>query len=355
MSSLRVVWILLLAVVLPSAITPPAAGRYPRIFTGDFDMARASALERNAVIVIGVIQEGEETNELFRTQVWQKPAFAEATRDTITMLVNDGKHPVTRITEEKEDGEKVTREVCSHYHTDSCQVHKRLWNVCYQEFNTDGDMRTPQLIVLSPDGSEFGRLIDDQNLKYNVATIQDAQKKAGPSLSVKGLGLVKENRKVAMSHAEAGRHGAAWHSWQAVLAQTQASKWADEAREGAAAAEKGYDADVEDAQARLEQGDVIDGWSRLVAIGEAWAGSPKEKAHKKLVKKVEKDKRYKKVLEAHKKEVEAAAMWAEIEKLLRADDEKAAVKIARKLLRKYGETAAAEKARKEFPELVSGG
>ena len=110
---------------------------------------------------------------------------------------------------------------------------------------------------------------------------------------------------------------------------------------------------LEDAQARLEQGEVIDGWQRLVTLGNAWAGSPLEKSHGKLLKKVEKDKRYKAAIQAHKHELEAEAIWKEVEAWINANEERKALKAAKKLVRKYRDTKAAERARREFPELNS--
>ncbi|MEX1026252.1 MAG: hypothetical protein WD226_14350 [Planctomycetota bacterium] len=343
--------LLALGLLLASAFAPLGGRAYPAIYPGDFDQARAHAKERNAVIVLGVIQENEVTNDEFKDRVWQHADFQNATADTITLLVNDGKHRSTKITEELPNGETIEREVCSSFHTDSCGVHERLWNLAYQEFNIDGDMRTPQLIVLLPDGKEHGRLIDEQNLATNLKLIAKAKEAAGPSLSAKALGIVKRESDIAAQHAGAGRHGAAWHAWQRVLAETRAGPFHSVAQAGVEAALAGYRAAVEDAEARLEAGEIVDGWSRLVELGEEWAGSTLEKEHAKRLRQVERDKRYKEVIEAHRRELEAEQLWREIEALINADEESKAERLAAKLVRKYGETKAAERARREFPDL----
>ena len=338
-------------VFLTGAHAQRSGSAFPPVFTGDLDQARIESAERNACLVIGFIQEGEETNDAFRSEVWQNPSFARAVADTVNLVVNDGEHPQIKIVDKREDGTSVEREVCSHYHTKTCAMHKRLMNIIYQEFNQEGDLKTPQLIVVSPDGKEFGRLIDNQDVKANVGLVLRAQKKAGTPITTLGLRVIKRQRKVASDAAKREDHAAAWHAWKKVLVHAQESSWATEAKTGVTTAEAGYKEQVAEAQASLEAGEIIAGWRQLRTLGTAWKDTPFAKEHGRLLKKVERDKRYKDVIAAEKKEVEAAELWAQCLEHIRAGEEKAALKIARKLIRRYRETEAGQAALAKFPEL----
>lgn len=341
----------LLLLLGAGATLAPGGGPSPHL--GEFDRIRQEAKERNVPLAIFVIQEGEEANDRFRDEVYFDETVIAAGRDVIVMLVNDGEHPPKKI-REKGKGDRdggAEREVCSVYETPTCAAHSRYFHRIFQEYKEGDVVRTPQLLLVLPDGKVHRRLIDEHEPKTVVRAFEETGKVAGPSLSLEELNQVKRDLSAGRAAMNRERFAEAWHAWHGIGEKCPAGPYAKEAREGMAEAELGMREDLAAAHDLFAEGKITRGYARLIELRGACAGTPLEKETDRAVRAAEKNKEWKEEIEAHQREVEAKELWDKIVALLAEDKVRAAERQAKRILTRYPKTRAADYVRREFPEL----
>lgn len=323
----------------------------PRPRIGELDGAKHEALERNVPLIVIAIQEGEEANDRFYEAVYRHPSFVTTIASVVLLLVNDGDHPQRTLVEEGADGKPVERRVCERYETATCAEHKQNFNRVHQEFNEDGALRTPQMLVLAPQGELRERFVDLHGVDELTMSIAKAAQAAGPGLSAEQLQEVKKRQAAASGFQRALDWSQAYREWQALLAVASAGAFAEEAKAGAERALGQLRADMDKASAAMQAGKVVDGYVALVKLGLVLAGTPLEKDHKKALQAAERNKDWRPAIEAHKRAVEADGLWQEIETLLAAEQAEKALRVGERILRRFADTPAAERVRQQWPDL----
>ncbi len=338
------------------AVTAPVPVLDP--WRGKFDEAKASAKERNVPILVHVILEDEETSDQYRDTILKDADLVKRSASALVIIANNGKHERKQI-EVVVDGALTKRDVCSAYPMlGKCEEHNATWDDIYAAFRDEaGDLGCPQTIVLGPDAEISGRIDTRSTPQAGEigALIVTAIAKAGPGLSIDEFERVQRGLELGRKSAAEKEWIAAWKAWSGVLAITEKSKFADEARAEEPKALAAMQAEFERISAGLVPGTAAKAFEELTAFGEAAAGTPLEKDVALRLKKAEGDKAIREELKAWRLAQEADALLREATDLTDAGDTKKAEKIVRKLLgTKYAGTPAQATARKLWPELGRG-
>lgn len=338
---------------------PKAAAVVPVLapWKGKLEDARAAAKERNVPIVVHVILEAEESNDQYREKILPDVELLKASVAALVLVANNGTHERKRV-DVVVDGEKTTREVCAAYPMfDACAQHQAAWDEIYKEYHEDnGDLKCPQTIVLAPDGSDAGR-INTSNVPEAgeiSALIVAAVAKAGPGLTEDQLALVKKSLEEGRRLAADQKWVDAWRSWTAVLAITQKSTFAEEARREEPKAVAGMKAEFERLSALLVPGTAAKAYEELSKYAAAVVGTPLEREVAARLKKADGDKTIQPEIKAWRLSVEADALLREANGHIDNGDAKKAEKVVRKLLGpRFAGTPAQETARKLWPEIAA--
>lgn len=335
-----------------AAVVPPLLP-----WKGKLADAKVAAKERNVPILVHVILEGEEQNDEYREKILIDPDLLKRSVGALVIVANNGLHDRKKI-DVVVDGEKTTKEVCAVYPLfDACAHHKAAWDEIYLDYREEnGDLKCPQTIVLLPEGAESGR-INTSNVPEPSeisALLVEAIGKAGPGLTEDQLILVKKSLEEGRRFAAEEQWVLAWRSWSAVLAVTQKSPYADEARAAEPKALAGMQKEFERIAALLVPGTAAKGYEEMTKFQAEVAGTPLEKDVAARLKKADADKTIQPELKAWKLSNEADALLREANGLTDTGEAKKAEKIVRKLLGpKYAGTGAQETARKLWPEIAA--
>ncbi|MCC6406645.1 MAG: hypothetical protein IT453_05745 [Planctomycetes bacterium] len=337
----------------PKAQKKAVAARFAP-FVGTLEEARKEAAERNVPLVVFAVLVEEEASERFAKTLPADPAVATALDGTVLVIANAGEHPARKL-EETVDGKKTSRDVCSVFLTPTCADHQRNWDPVFFAFNEDGALRCPQVMLVAPDGKVSRRLMPGDVPKPSqiASAVAGVREKLGAGLSREELDTVKAAQAAARKAIERDDHPEAWRAWSAVIAVNPATKYAEEARAGAAQALAGI-ATERDAALELVKGDqVLVGYAQLVSLAERCKGLPNEKELAKAVAQAESLPTKRDVIAAYKKGLAAEALWKEFEELSAANQKRKAETKLRLLIRKYWDTEAGKRARKAYPEIAA--
>jgi hypothetical protein len=337
----------------PTPPRPAAPAPHLTIYTGKYDAVRAVAKERNVPILIHVILEGEEQNDEYRDKILPDRELVAACTNVIVIVANNGKHAKKTI-EETVDGKPVKREVCAAYGVDSCTVHQRFWDDVYREFKeANGELLCPQLVLLAPDGT-IARRINTRSVPAVtevLASIKDAQAKAGPGLTDEQLAQVKQLMQEGRVLTAAKTWPDALRAWQKLLAITPKSVWADEAQKSVPVVQAGLDAELARIAALLVPGSAADAYRDLVEFSKQCTGLPIEKEIKSRISKAEQTREIKDEIAAYKLDLEADALLTEARGYFDAKQDKKGEHAVRRLLgKRYLATPAAARARELWPD-----
>jgi hypothetical protein len=340
-----------------AAKAPPVA---PTPFGGRLAAAQELAVERNVPILVAAFYEGEEWtpeghhDEVgMRRELFEQREWTTALERGVLVLACNSVHPSERVKLEV-DGVQVESARCSAYRTPDCSAHQRLFEDVFNLWHDDGEMVTPFVVVLRPDGQVAWRWSDPHTPKREdlQGAFEAARKAIGAGLDERELVLVRGHEADARAAAARGEDGAAWRAWNALLALSQTTPAAARAREGAAAAGGRVAQRREAARATLAAGDAIAAWTALSELTAECAELPIHKELTGELRALENDPAHKPALRAHARELEAAGILAEIDALVREGELRKARGRCAKLLRGFGDTRAAAQARERHANLI---
>lgn len=325
---------------------------------GDLAGARREASERNVVLLVHVILEGEPENDAYRDDLLPHKRLLELSRNAVVIVANNGQHTQEVVQEKGEGGGTIERRRCRVYPMfESCAQHNGPWLDLYREFQEDtGELRCPQTVIELPGGAQSWRhnVANPPTAAELIGALERAQKAAGPGLSPEQLRAVKDAAADGRAMQLARGWAQAWRHWQAVLALTTQGQFADEARAGQAACLAALTAEIEEAAGLLVPGSAARGYARLVDLAEGTKGLPPEKDLARRLREAERNPALKDEIARYKTEQEAEALLREGLEQLRTGDERRAQRTIQRLLRtpKYADTPAAKRAAEQFPAWV---
>jgi hypothetical protein len=364
--SLAAVLVFSLAAQKPPPKKPPKPGPVPAKnapppkltpFIGRLPEARARAKDRNVPILVHVVLDAEEASDRYRVDVLTDTGLIKKSAECLVIIANNGMHPKTTV-EEIVDGEKKKREVCSAFPMySSCGDHQATWNDLYQELQEpDGTMRCPQTAVYAPDGKLAGRINTSQppTPEEVIAEIEAVQAVAGPGLTDAELDAVRKALDVGANRLAAKAWADAWKSYAAVLAITKKSPYAEEALKKQPLALAGLKTELARIVALLVPGTAVKAYQELLAFARDTAGTPMEAEVAAAVKKADADKAIGPEIMAWRVSTEADQLLGQARDLYEKKQDKQGERVVRKLFaKKYAATAAAETARKLWPEIAA--
>jgi hypothetical protein len=334
----------------------------PPPFQGSLAQARALATDRNVPLLVVAIFEDEAwdpkvhhdqaglTRELLAGR-----DLAEVLQRAIVVLGCNRPHELETI--EVVSGEtRSTVRRCPAYHTDSCTVHQHLFEDVYAAWNKDGSLVSPHVVQIAPSG-EVTVLRDNGSTPTATELLHDlqkAQKAAGEGLTAEEHAKVQQLAATARAAVETGKQGSAWRAWNEMQPIAHASRYAEMARQGTAAALAALETARSQAQAEIDAGRAVPAYEALEALAKDWAGTPRERELAVRLRELEMDKQHRAAIHAFKREREAEALVAEIEALLASGDKRRASAKLRGLLKAYADCPASERARQRWPELAGG-
>lgn len=353
MMNLKIALLTILAAGAPANLSPPA-DEVLQPYIGELDGAIKSAQERNVPVLIHVVQEGEEANDRYRGTVLKDQDLVKRSKMAVVVVVNDGSHD-KRTIKIKRGEEVVTKKVCEHFFTPSCNDHKENWDRIFRRFNVEGEMKTPQALVLNPTGELAERIYaggDIPAISSFQTALKAVEKKIGPGLTLEQLVSIKRLSGEARSRENVKDWGGAWRKWSAVLAIQAKGKFATEAQDRQPAALTKLEEEVEAARKLCAEGTACQGYRQLVALVESCRETPLEKPIAKHVKAVERDKSIKDAIKRCKVELDAESLWDDAQEQFRAGKEKKGLALIKKLLKKkYDETPIVQRAREIYADL----
>jgi tetratricopeptide (TPR) repeat protein len=163
--------LLLFASVLPAQTIP--------WWKGTWDEAFEEAAHRNVPVLVACIQEDEEANDRIVAGLHIDGDFVKAAESRfIPVIASPSTHESRVVT----TGEDVAR-VCGRFGTVTCSVHRRQEAVVRALLWEDGMVKTPAHIVLLPNKTEVGRLIDVHSTSAYLGLVQKAQATLGRGIS----------------------------------------------------------------------------------------------------------------------------------------------------------------------------
>lgn len=323
------------------------------LFAGSLKQACARAAERNVPIVAIALLDEESDNTATRTELLASEEFAAQSLHCVLFFSNNGQHKQRELAETVE-GAKRTRSVCSAFGTANCKEHQQHWDELYNLFNEAGELRCPQVLVLTPDGKLAARI--SPGLKPQVSAIltqvKETQAKLGRGLDDAILAQVKDAAARAARAELEGHCGSAWRAFAEVLALVPDGPRAQAATDGQKRALETLGKQRLDAQAKLAQENGLAGYLALEELAHDWTGTDQALEITRLMKRAEKEPALRDALAKKKRDDESQTLWNEAEAASAAKQPKEAERKLRLLLKKYPGTPAAERVSKAHPEWV---
>jgi hypothetical protein len=324
-------------------------------FAGTLKQACARAVERNVPIVAIALLDEESDNVAARTELLASAEIATLSVHSVLFFSNVGAHKPREVVETV-DGVKRTRTVCSVFATATCKEHQQHWDDIYNQFNENGELRCPQVLVLKPDGTLAGRV--SPGLRPEVSAIvaleQETQAKLGRGLDDSALATVKDALARAARAELAGKYGSMWRAFGEVLAVAPDGPRAQGAKDGQKRALEGFAKQRDAAAAKLAQDNGLEGYLALEELARDWSGTDQAAELTRTMKRAEKEPALRDALAKKKREEEAQALWNEAEAANAAKHPEEAERKLRLLLKKYPGTPAYQRAAKAHPDWVGG-
>ena len=323
------------------------------VFKDSLKQARAHALERNVPIVAVALIDKESDNVAARDELLASAEFAALSQHCVFFFSNPAQHTLAEVVETV-DGTKRTVSVCSAFKTPSCKQHQQHWDELYNSFNEEGELRCPQVLVLSPDGKLADRLSPGHKPEVGavIGAVAKLQAQLGRGLDEAELARLKDATLRASKAEIAGKTGSSWRAFAEVLSVSPDGARALAARQGQQRAVLALGVQRTAAEAKLTSDARLAGYLELEALAADWIGTEQGLELTRLLRKLEKEPLLRDALAKKKFADEAQALWDEAEVQTRAGQPKEAERKLRLLLRKYPGTPAFERAAKAYPDWL---
>lgn len=171
---------LALLFLLPAQNAPK--GRAAGIqWSESYEKAFADANDRGVPVLIAVIEDGEEANDDVYANTMLNSAFVAATERTVNLIANRGSREQHGTVSLKRDGQSV--EACARFGTITCAEHKKTEIGVFRDFASNGELKTPMVILALPDTTIVAALHDRHPLEEFLAVFKAADAKLPNGLS----------------------------------------------------------------------------------------------------------------------------------------------------------------------------
>ncbi|MBM3991245.1 MAG: hypothetical protein FJ298_09595 [Planctomycetes bacterium] len=326
-------------------------------FQGSYDEARTRAAERNVPLLVFAFHEDphapHEDVQAYRKEIFSRADLGALAPLLVIVVGGTGAHEASPL-EVEVGGQKSTLALCSHYRSETCMAHQKLFDSIYKEHNVEGELKSPATLLLGPDRAVIENWSTGSAASWDevLAAIKLAQSKAGEGLTEAAFAEVRALLARASSELDKGQFGAAWATYAKVLGITTKTKFAQTAREGEARARASIEDVRKAARESFAAGAHVDAYRELDALRVALLGTPLEKELVRELRAMETHKDAKVAIAAWKREQEAEQLWSAAQALAATQPKQAEAKV-RTLLRKFADTQAGARARARYPQWAA--
>lgn len=234
-------------------------------FDGSLEEAKAASKERNAPILIALLQEREGPSDEVREKVYKDPDFLKAASKMVLVLGLDAAHGET----EGKDGKKV----CKIFAGVSCDRHKELAAQIFRAFKEDGGINTPMHLLISAKGEEIKRFHDVFRAEDLIEPARPLLKKA---VTTEEYLTVRSKLDEADKQLTFKEYASAWKLSQEILAKFGAGATATRAKEIAGKIDSVGKETVAAVAAMGQKGEFVNAVKEADGFIPRFAGSPIE-------------------------------------------------------------------------------
>jgi len=315
----------------------PAAAKEVAWVEGRLDAVLTRAKERNVPLVIFACIPDETHNEEFRRALSGNTTLARGLAGAIAMYASSGEPP---------PGAKLTK-------------HKELMDEVYNRFiaesSPDGSWPLPDVILVKPDGSLAERLgsghtVGDKEVLDALAALVKELGQGVDEATVERLTALRAAGRAAKLAGDAHEE---WRSWRGILALTDAGPFAKEAQDALPLADTALQAALKTALDGVDETSAVRRYALLRDVIRRGRGTELEKSAAKLRATLERDKRFKALLNAAALEEDAEDLLFDAEVALARRDAARAQRSFKQLAgKKFSATGTANRARAAHPSWM---
>lgn len=220
-------------------------------WSGGWDDAFAEAKTRNVPLIVVFIQDGEDANERMANGVFKEAEYVKLTNKCVPIVLSLQLHG-----NKKEEVGGVVRGVCAKFGSTTCDAHIALEPHARAELIT-GEVRTPQTIVVLPDKTIVGKIVDLAPISAYQELIGKAIKKIGRGLTAAELKLIRDQFRAARAKLEKGEWAEAIKVAREAQAGAKDTPFAKEAGAILTSIDDLAKKQIDRANAAAAQGDVL--------------------------------------------------------------------------------------------------
>ena len=332
----------------------------PAWFHGTLSEAQAEARERNVLLVVCCVFEGEEASGRFQDALSEDNLLSGLSTELILILANDGDHEQKEIRVKGTDGKRVKKSVCSAFGTYGCDAHKRHWDPVYKDYvlPDGGEWKLPEIFLVRPNGKLERRFLEgiygDSGGAPPISTVarevEIFQKIIGRGVRAQDLASLRRGRTIAKAVARAKLWADSWRAWANVSGLAPSGPTAEAAKSGMELALKEMKLTLETQAKRLVPATLEDAYRRIRAMGSD--DSPLKREVRRVLGAARRDPALKSRLAEIDLILEAEELLEDLEAALQAKNSGLAKRLLRKLVgKKLGHTPAAETAKERYKDL----
>lgn len=235
-------------------------------FDGSLEEAKAASKERNAPLLVALLQEKESPSDEVRAKIYTDAGFVKAASKMVLVIGLDATHPEM----EGKDGKKA----CKFFPGIDCVRHKELASQVYRAFKDDGGgIHTPMHLLFSPKGEELKRFHD---VFFAEDLLEPARGLLKKAVSTEEFLAFRAKLEEADKQLTFKEYASAWKLTQEILTRFGAGKTSERAREIAGKIEASGKETVAAVAAMGKKGQFADAVKEADAFIPRFAGSPIE-------------------------------------------------------------------------------
>ncbi|MFH0946096.1 MAG: hypothetical protein V2A76_12925 [Planctomycetota bacterium] len=173
------------------------------VFSESYEKAFQEATERGVPLMIAVIQDDEEANDDVWPNTINAPEFVRATLGTVNLLGNRGTQEMHGYKEVEVAGKP--RRLCAKFGGMSCMDHSKAEIQIFRDFARDGQIGTPQVMLVLPDQTIVAALVDRHPMPDFLEAFAKAKKMLPGGLTYEEAINVREGLKDSKVWLEQGK------------------------------------------------------------------------------------------------------------------------------------------------------
>jgi hypothetical protein len=244
-------------------------------WSGTWEAAFTEAKTRNVPVLVVFIQDGEEANERLVTGTFTDPEYIKTTHRVLPIVVSIQFHGI-----KKEEVGGVVKGVCSKFGSTTCDAHQNLESHARVEL-CGSEVQTPQHVLVLPDKTIVGRIIDIAPVSGYQELVAKGVKKLGRGLTSAELKQVRDQFRDAEARIEKQDWAGAVKVTKEALNVTKGTPFAKQAEAILARIEEGAKKDLDRAAAAAKGGDALVALRILENAVEQFGGTDSAAALKK--------------------------------------------------------------------------